>query len=509
MRNKITLQICLFIFSFFLAQNVYAINFSDVTELSGLGDRGRGKGVAIADVNGDGLLDVFISNKGGGSHLYVNKGDFKFDDFTEEAGLTDIGYCTGSVFGDVNNDGYIDLYIPKGGVYEVEPNRLLINDGKGHFKDVSKESGVGGLDYSYCSLLADFDNDGYLDLFVANYGVGSQNRLYHNKGVNTQGIPIFKEITNECGIGGYKRWSWSGTATDIDNDGKLDLYVVCGRYPNGEKNLMFKNVSTKGNIKFLDISEQSGTDDPQWGLGAAFADVDNDGDMDLALSNYVGERTVEMFLNDGTGHFAKVSKDIGLKHEGWGKGPTFGDIDHDGYLDIYEGDCKWDNQLYHNDTAAKGKLWFSEITDQFPFMKCETVRSKGTAFADLDNDGDLDIYVVNWETPNKIFRNEQNDNNWIKVELKGTISNKSAIGGLVKVYDSQHLGDMKFFKGMRDVKTSSGFCSMPGLESHFGLDSKKTYDIEARFPSGIVVTRLNVETGQKIIIEEPMVIGKK
>ncbi|MBI5416327.1 CRTAC1 family protein [Candidatus Poribacteria bacterium] len=506
MKNKTFLQL-LSIFSLIITTNIFALNFSDVTESSGLDDRGRGKGVAIADVNGDGLLDVFISNKGGGSNLYINKGNFKFENFTEESGLTDIGYCTGSVFGDVNNDGFIDLYIPKGGVSEVEPNRLFINDGKGHFKDITKEAGVGGSDYSYCASMADFDNDGKLDIFVANYGVGAQNRIYHNEGVNKDNIPRFKEVTDESGISELKRWSWSATAADIDNDGKLDLYIACGRYPSGERNVMLKNVSTKGKIKFIDISKESGTDDPQWGLGASFADVDNDGDMDLAISNYVGIRTVELFLNDGTGHFTKVSKEAGLNHQGWGKGPTFGDIDHDGYLDIYEGDCKWDNQLYHNDSAKTGKLYFSEITNQFPFMKCETVRSKGTAFADLDNDGDLDLYVVNWETPNKIYRNEQNDNNWIKVELKGSISNTSAVGGLVKVYDNGHLGDKKYFKAVRDVKTASGFCSMPGLEVHFGLDSKKTYDIEAKFPSGIVVTRLNVKTGQKLIIEEPIIVG--
>src|SRR5512139_2572869 len=366
-----------------LAGQVSAISISDVTAGSGADDKGRGKGVAFADIDGDGDHDLYVSNKGGGNKLFRNDstpGNIKFTDITAAAGdnLGDVGFCMGSAFADVDNDGRPDLFIAKGGQREIEANRLLRNEstpGRIKFVDVSVEAGVNTKDFTYQGAFADYDNDGRLDLFMANYGVGVKNRLFHND--STPGHVKFTEVSALAGVGA-PGWSWAATWADVDGDGWQDLYVVRGRYPAGEPNLMYRN---NHDGTFSDISRETGLNDPNWGLGAAWADVDNDGDFDLYLSNYVGGN--KLFRNEGSWKFTDVTKTAGLDFHGWGKGPTFADADHDGDLDLYEGDCKIGNQLYEND----GRGIFSNIIEKFAFMKNEGVRTKGTAFTDIDGDG--------------------------------------------------------------------------------------------------------------------------
>ena len=296
-------------------------------------------------------------------------------------------------------------------------------------------------------------------------------------------------MTDVAGVGD-RSWSWMGVWADVNGDDFPDLYVVNGRYPVGEPNKLLLN---NGNGTFTDVSKKAGVDDPNWGLGATFADIDNDGTLDLFVSNYVGPNN--LYLNDGKGHFTKASDRIKKDHEGWGKGPTFGDFDNDGDLDLYEGDCKLANQLYLND----GKGYFTNIADQQPVLKCETVRTKGTAFADIDNDGDLDLYVVNWGAPNRLYKNTQDDKNWLEVKLTGTVSNRDAFGSKVKVYES---GKSKLL-ALRETRSATGFCAEEPNVAHFGLDAGKTYDVVAVFPSGIEAKRTGVHTGQILQIVEP------
>ena len=492
--KKISVCISLFLFLFGLSGNSsLAMNFTDVTKDSGTGDPGRGKGVAVGDYNNDGLLDFYVSNKGGGNVLFQNLGGMKFKNVTSEAGVSEMGYSLGSCWGDINNDGYLDLYVPKGGVYEVESNRLFLNNGDGTFTDITAKAGVGAKTFSYGSAMADVDRDGYLDIFCANYGPNSKNILYHNNGNGT-----FTEITDMAGLSDVG-WSWSATFADVNADGFADLYVVHGRYPAGERNKLYLN---NGDGTFKDFSKASGTDDSNWGLGASFADVNNDGSLDLYVSNYQGGN--KLYINDGTGRFSDFTKEAKLdNYSGWGKGPIFADFDHDGYIDLYEADCKGPNHLYKNN----GKGVFTDVTDKTSQIDCGTVkRSKGVAVGDFDNDGDVDMYVVNWNMPNRFFENTQNDNNFLKVSLEGSASNRNAVGSWVKVYDAGHLGDMKYFRGLREVTTASGFCSMSSLDVHFGLDASKTYDLEIRFTNGTIVVENNVSCGQTLKIKEPVKI---
>ncbi len=482
-----------------------ALSFTDVTAGSGADDKGRGKGVALADIDGDGDWDMYVSNKGGANVLYRNDstpGTIRFTDITAQAGhnLGDVGYCMGSVFGDVDNDGDPDLFIARGGQYEIESNRLLRNDTKDgivRFTDVTGEAGVGTRDFTYQGAFGDYDNDGDLDLFMANYGVGVKNRLLRND--SAPGRIRFTDVSAEAGVD-VPGWSWAATFSDVDGDGWQDIYVVAGRYPAGESNKLFRN---NGDGTFTETARQAGVADPNWGLGASWQDVDRDGDFDLFVSNYVGEN--KLFRNDGGWKFTDISREAGVNNDGWGKGPTFADVDHDGDLDFYEGDCKLANQLYLNDGSGK----FTDVAGQNPEVKNEGVRTKATAFADFDGDGDLDLYVVNWNVPNRVYMNNQNDGNWLKVRATGSLSNRMAVGSLARVYETGHAGDEKHFLAQRELQTATGFCTQEPQELHFGLDAGRSYDLVVTFPNGPAVIMSGVKPGRTVTVEEPQGIARR
>ena len=375
------------------------------------------------------------------------------------------------------------LYLATGGRYEIEANRLFKNLGNGKFVDVTNTAGVGLKAFTYSASFVDYDNDGHLDIYCANYGPGAKNVLYRNNGNGT-----FADVTDAAGVGDLS-WSWMGVWADVNGDNYQDLYVVNGRYPVGEPNRLYIN---NGNGTFKEVARQAGVADSNWGLGASFADIDNDGDLDLFVSNYVGGNG--LYLNDGSGNFSDVSTQVKTKQQGWGKGPTFGDIDHDGDVDLYEGDCKLANQLYINDGTG---TFIDQAGDQ-PQLQCATVRTKGTAFADVDNDGDLDLYVVNWGAENKFYLNEQNDSNWLKVKAIGSQSNKDAIGAKVKLYSGKQL------IAVREVGSATGFCAQEPLVQHFGVKANKSYRVEVVFPSGKTIVADGVSPGQTLNIEEPL-----
>ncbi|HEY5997087.1 MAG TPA: VCBS repeat-containing protein [Candidatus Deferrimicrobiaceae bacterium] len=473
--------------------------FVDITADSGMALNGRNKGIAIADVDGDGLPDLFISNKGGPSHLYRNLGNGKFEDVTEAAGLAETGYAMGSAFGDVNNDGKPDLYVAKGGRYEIESNRLYFNASTpGHVKfvDITATSGTGIKAFTYGATLLDYDKDGRLDIYCSNYGVGQHNVLFRNVSTGSRPEDVkFVDVTEQAGVG-TGTWSWSTVAFDYDGDGWPDLYVSTGRYPGVGRNLLYRN---NRNGTFTDVAEKAGVVNGAWTLGTGVGDINNSGFLSMYISNYVGGN--KLMLNNGDGTFKDITAESGTSHNGWGKGTSFADTDHSGYLSFYEGDCKFSNQLYHNN----GDLTFTDIVDKFPSMKLETIRTKGVAFFDADGDGDQDLAVMNWEVGPRIYRNDQNDGNFIKVTALGTTwadetralrSTRDAVGATVKLFD----GAGKLL-GSRQVITSNGFCGCPPLEVHFGAPASGNYTVEVTFPSGIVVKK-SVKPGAAYTISE-------
>jgi hypothetical protein len=484
MGHKVSSQLCILAMLtafLFLPAAARAFTFTDITDAAGVGDRGQGEGVAFADVDNDGDLDLYVSNKGGENVLFLNDGSGIFTPAAREAGdqLNDSGMSMGSCFSDIDNDGDQDLYIVKGGRYEIEGNRLLINE-NGRFVDATRKAGVGSKEFTYSAAFADVDNDGFLDLYLANWGVGARNILYRNNGDST-----FTDVTDAAGVGD-RSWSWSAVFSDLNNDGFQDLYVVNGRYPGGEPNHLYLN---NGDGTFRDASRSSGVDDGNWGLGAATADVDNDGDFDLFVSNFVGPN--KLYLNDGSGSFTDFSESSGLADEGWGAGPSFGDVDHDGDTDLYEGDGKLANKLYLND----GSGVFTDAADLNPALTNEAVITRGTAFADIDNDGDLDLYVVNWGVGNRLYRNDLNDGRYLKISLRGTVSNADAVGAKVSVSSAGKL------VGVQEVKTMTGFCSQAPLDVHFGLPAQGDYQVNVVFPSRLKVSG-TYRSGQSITIVE-------
>ncbi len=506
MRCKVSVFLSVFVAVLFLASSVsFALSFTDVTLEAGADDKGRGKGIAFADIDGDGDWDMYLSNKGGANVLYRNDstpGKIRFTDITASGGdnLGDVGYCMGSVFADVDNDGDPDLFIARGGQHEIESNRLLRNDssaGRILFTEITNEAGVGTRDFTYQGAFGDYDNDGDLDLFTANYGVGVKNRLFRNDTIGER--VLFTDVSEKAGVD-LPGWSWAANFTDINSDGWMDIYVVAGRYPAGESNKLFRN---NGDGTFTEIAREVGLADPNWGLGASWQDIDRDGDADLFISNYVGEN--KLFRNDGDWKFTDISAAAGVDNDGWGKGPTFADIDHDGDLDFYEGDCKLANQLYLNDGSGR----FTDVAAQLPQLRNEGIRTKATAFTDLDGDGDLDLYVVNWNVPNRIYMNNQDDGNFLKVRAEGTVGNRMAVGGVARIYESGHAGDMKHFLGQRELQTATGFCSQEAPELHFGVADDGTYDLEFTFLGGATVTMTDLRPGQTLTVEEPNAVASK
>jgi hypothetical protein len=208
----------------------------------------------------------------------------------------------GSVFGDVNNDGKPDLYLAKGGRYEIKSNRLMINvstPGNPRFLDITESAGVGIKTFTYGALMFDYDRDGRLDIYCSNYGVGQHNVLFRNVSTGSRPGDIkFVDVTDAAGVGS-KAWAWSSSAFDYNGDGWDDIYVSNGRYPAGEKNILFRNM---GDGTFQDVTAEAGVGDGNTGV----ADINNDGWPDLYVSNYVGRNTFYLNLRDGT--FQDISR---------------------------------------------------------------------------------------------------------------------------------------------------------------------------------------------------------
>jgi hypothetical protein len=504
-----------------------------------------GCGVAFYDYDNDGWLDIFLVNgwrlegfpagQEPSSHLFKNNRDGTFTDVTNKAGLKHSGWGQGVCIGDYDNDGFEDLFVTYFG-----KNVLYHNNGDGTFTDVSEKAGVAGNGKRWNSGCAfvDYDRDGRLDLFVANYidldlatapvpesgpcnykGIlvacgppglnGGKNILYHNNGDGT-----FTDVSQGAGILNANGTYGLGVLTaDFDNDGWPDIYVA----NDSTASALYKNL---GNGKFTDVAMEAGCalsadGKPQAGMGVSAIDYDLDGNLDILKTNFAGD-TPSLYRNIGGGNFEDATFPAGLgKHTqylGWGCG--FFDMDNDGWADILI--CNGHvypevEQLRTEAGYAQRKLLYRNLRngrfedvsmDAGPGISVPSA-SRGCAFGDFDNDGDIDVVVNTVNDYPQLLRCDQKiGNNWLKVRTIGTKSNRSGIGARLRCV-THVAGETKPHSQIDEVRSGGGYFSQNDLRVHFGIGKAERVDLlEIRWPSGLVEKVENIKPNQVIYVKE-------
>ena len=480
----------------------------------------KGSGVAFLDYDNDGFLDIYAvsgNNLPGArsdvpptNRLYRGSGDGSFTDVTERAGVGDQGYGHGVACADYDNDGDQDIYVTNYG-----PNVLYRNDGDGTFTDISKTAGVAGRGvWSASAAFCDFDHDGLLDLYVTNYVVydtrmsvplprrpfyydAEPDVLYRNNGDGS-----FTDVTQRAGIGSSKGKGLGIVCLDYDADGDLDAYVA----NDSVSNFLYRN---DGHAAFRDVTLFSGTGlngdgTAEAGMGVDAGDYDDDGDMDILVVNYQGESNT-LYANQGKGFFIDNTSPANLAAASLPRttfGAAFLDFDNDGDLDIFaanggtfedRADYAQSNQLFENLGGGR----YEEVSSKAgSYFGVEAV-SRGAAFGDYDNDGDVDVLVGNMNGLLDLLQNQGgNRQNWLLVKTIGTKSNRDGIGARIRIWAPN-------FVRIKDVKSAYSIVSSNDLRVHFGLGGlSRIQKLEIRWPSGLLETVENVPANRLIILKE-------
>jgi hypothetical protein len=504
-------------------------SFTDVAAGVGLNFNNQAGGSIIDDFNNDGYLDVITSSWAltEPMHYCRNNGNGTFTDISDSSWL---GYLTGGLNmmqTDYNNDGHKDIFVTRGGwkgKFGKEPNSLLRNNGNGTFTDVTKASGLLSIHPTQAATWADFNNDGWLDVFIGNESKPGEeiqtSELYVN---NKNGTFTEEAAIAGCNVADYVKGVTSG---DYDNDGKADIFIST---ITGHKFLL-KNESTQGGqVKFRDVTKETGLSAnetrtfPCW-----FFDYNNDGWLDIFLCSYeftsslafyagaeaqgleskVGNfGKVILFRNRQDGSFEDVSLQAGLNNIAFAMGSNFGDIDNDGYLDFYLGTGNppfkslVPNKLFRNMNGTR----FMDVTTTARVGNLQ--KGHGVSFADLDNDGDEDIYIemggafAGDAYESSLYLNPgQNNNRWINLSLAGVISNKAAIGARIKVSFRENGMARSVY---RDVNSGGSFGSNP-LRQHIGIGTATIIDsIQIKWPAtGKTQVFKNIQVNTNFRIEE-------
>ncbi|MGQ9606042.1 MAG: CRTAC1 family protein [Thermogutta sp.] len=500
--------------------------FRDVTSQSGIrfvhtdGSSGQryivetvSAGLAVFDYDGDGDLDIYFLNGAPlrgtvvevppKNALYRNDGNWRFTDVTEQAGVGDTGYGLGVAVGDYNNDGWPDLYVNNDG-----PNVLYRNNGDGTFTDVTDQAGVsGGKRMGAGAAFLDYDLDGDLDLYVANYVRFSydQHRVHIVKGYpmyagprdyapepdvlyRNNGDGTFTDVSLESGIGKLAGSGMGMVCYDYDDDGDTDVFVL----NDVSGNFLFRN---NGDGTFSEVGLETGfayngSGDETGSMGIDCGDYDNDGRLDLFMTCYQGELPV-LYHNLGNGSFEDTTVVSGagsgsFPYVNWGTG--WFDFDNDGWRDLFicQGHLQDNIDLYDDTTAYevrnsvlrnRGDGTFEDISRRCGDGLAPKYSSRGVAFGDLDGDGDMDVVVLNSRNPPTLIRNDQKTgNHWVQLRLRGTTSNRDAVGAKVTLI----AGDLRLTE---EVLAGRGYQSHWGSRLHFGLGRRQKIDrIEIRWP---------------------------
>ena len=483
-----------------------------------------GGGAAFLDYNQDGYIDIYTCSgtwvEGFSksekpktlpeNHLYHNLQDGTFEDVTKKANVGGPWYSMGITVGDFNNDGFPDIYLSNYG-----PNTLYKNNGNGTFSNVTKKAGIaGGKECSVGAVWLDFDNDGLLDLYVGNYlnfdpeykyyyapdgfpgplAYDSQpDILYHNKGDGT-----FEDVTEKMGIVDIDGRAMGVGAADYDDDGFVDIYVANDH----TVNYLWHNNEGKG---FTDRGTMSGTGFSQSGeatvsMSVDFADYNGDELLDIFISD---DNYCSLYENIGNGLFSDKSYTSGIsvasgQFVGWSS--SFLDYDNDGDADIFKtnGELKHlygqEDQLFEN--IENGK--FKDVSVERGQYFTKEYVGRGACLGDYDNDGDIDIYIVNLDSQGMFLRNNKgNQNNWLTLNLVGYNSNKDGIGSRIKLIAGGKVQTAQ-------KKSTTGYLSQNDSRIHFGLLKNDSVErLEIKWPSGKLQVLKNIKANQILTIKEP------
>ena len=530
-----------------------AATFADATATAGIdfehrhGGTGErymvetmGSGAALADLDGDGWLDIYFVQNGPTpgfveteklvDQYFRNRGDGSFDDATEHTGVSGDGYGLGAAAADYDNDGFIDLYVTNYG-----PNRLYRNNGDGTFSDVTVEAGVGDDLWGSSIAWADIDHDGLLDLYVANYvdfgwdnnkfcGDSSRglsaychpdeynalpDRLYLNVGDGT-----FEEIGERAGIVDILDGKGLGVVfADYDDDGDDDAYIA----NDSTRNLLYTNNGDRtftedGFLAGVGYNEDGRT---EAGMGVDWGDYDGDRRLDVVVTNLTLE-TNTLYRNLGEGSFVDASFATGLGEPSLlfvAFGTNWMDYDNDTDLDLFvanghiidniaefgtkvEGSPLADrtypqtNHLYRNDGQGRFEEVHSHSGEGMDLVKV----SRGSAVGDVDNDGDLDIMISNSNQSADYLRNDGGNDagNWIQLRLVGRRANRNAVGARVTIDESM----------VREVRAGSSYCSSSDTRLHVGIGAAGAAEVVVRWPGGETVLLGSLQAGHLYVVQE-------
>ena len=539
----------------------------------------NGGGVAVGDLNDDGLPDLFFTGNMVENRLYKNLGNMQFEDVTIAAGVSGPeGWYTGTTLADVNADGLLDIYVCRSGLFEesARTNLLYINQGDFHFKEAGAEYGLADPGWSTQATFFDYDMDGDLDCYLVNHPIDfeanilekqnfaknpdprASDKLYRNVGGK------FTDVTRQARVENYG-FGLSATAGDLNNDGKPDLYVANDF---AEPDFLYLNLplgNSKGGRFFQDFTREATGHISNFGMGVDIADLNNDGLLDIIemdmmaednrrkKTNMSGMDPLSFYYNVGIGYhyqymqntvqlnlgimpgkpvaFSEIAELAGVSQTDWSWAPLAADFDNDGWKDLFitngmrremrDNDfLKWmkekkesglpinfgevlqkvpveklDNYIYRN----QGNLQFEKVNGKwslsFPGF------SQGAAYADLDNDGDLDLVVNNLDEEAKIFENrhrQETDGHYLRIKLTGPIANPFALGSRVKLYTN---GGFQ----MQELTLTRGYQSSVEPILHFGLGTHdQVKKVEVLWPDGTLTQLANVAADQvREVIWEP------
>ena len=538
------------------------IRFQEISEKAGVGHlhhtrRFKGKNgdvlrmftsggasVALADYDNDGFEDIFVtdSDTGQPNHLFHNNGNLTFTDVTQSAGVAGgndpNSIVSDALWFDYDDDGWPDLLVVRFGT-----PLLYHNEHNGTFRDVTSTSGLNKFGNSLAAIAFDYDNDGYLDLLFGNYfqpvnllDLRDPHVLPNDldNAVNGGGVTLwrnngdgsFTDVTERTGLGKHTGWTLDVGHGDFNNDGFQDIYLACDY---GTDRLFLNN----GDGTFRDVTEKAIGFDTKKGMNVEVGDYDNDGWLDIYVTNITDEYMKEcnmLWHNNGDGTFTDVSRETGTCDTLWGWGAKFGDFDNDGWLDLFVADGlrsagpenyipvllnmittrgvdftdvnNWPtigNMTWSG--YQKKKLFRNLGTQAFKEISAEAgvdnvLDGRGVALADFDNDGRLDIYETNADQPSFLYHNQtEAAGNWVELKLIGTKSNRDAIGTRVKL----QAGDQRL---IREVDGGNGYAGQSSTRVHFGIGHATKIDaLEIHWPSGHV-DRVNVAVNKITYVKE-------